>query len=76
MGVPVSRYVKWERGEGTPDSPAVGPLANHERCVIMRRRAGTTQQEIADALGCCRRWVQQMELGRVACDDLLWYWEQ
>jgi DNA-binding transcriptional regulator YiaG len=75
-GVPVSRYVKWESGIETPDSAPVGRLKDNERCVIMRRRVGTTQDEIASALNRCRRWVQMMELGRVPCDDLLWYWEQ
>jgi DNA-binding XRE family transcriptional regulator len=48
----------------------------HERCLIMRRRCKKTQTTVAKELGCSRYWLNQMELGKVSCDTLLWYWEQ
>lgn len=72
-----SMYGKWER-----DVVKGGPfiqfykLEPHERCLLYRRRAEQTQDQVATALECCRWWVNQMERGAVSCDDLLWYWEQ
>jgi len=56
--------------------PAVERLKSHERCLIMRRRCGKTQLQVAKVLGCSRYWLNKMELGLESCDDLLWYWEQ
>lgn len=65
----------WLRAHGV-DIGRVGKLRTYERCVIMRRRSGKTQAQVARELGCSRRWVTLMELGRAPCDDLTWYWEQ
>ena len=53
----------------------IDKLTPAERCLLYRRRAGYTQARVAKELGVCRWWLNQMERGAVACDDLLWYWE-
>lgn len=40
-------------------------------CLILRRRAGFTQAQVAKKIGCCPFWVRQMELGLI--DDLKLY---
>jgi DNA-binding XRE family transcriptional regulator len=50
-------------------------LKDHERCLIMRRRCGKTQVQVAKELAVSRYWLNLMELGKVPCDDLLWFWE-
>lgn len=78
LGLSLSAYSLLERGADVPDSiqvPTLGPLQPHERCLMYRRRAGTTQAEVAKGLEHCRYSVQMMESGRVDCTDLLAYWE-
>ena len=72
----LSRYSFWERGYEDPPSVKVGQLKPHERCLLYRRRAGYSQQQVAEDLGFCRHWINRMENGLESCDDLLWYWEQ
>ena len=54
----------------------IGALQAHERCLLMRRRCGMTQAQVAKKLGCSRYWLGLQELGKVPCDDLTWFWEQ
>ena len=73
----MSKYARWERDAiGTPIGPHVFQLLHHERCLLMRRRAGFTQARVAAELKVCRWWVNKMERGMASCDELLWYWEQ
>ena len=70
-------YGAWENGQGDmPKAPSVTGLTAAERCLIMRRRSGKTQEQVAKELKCSRFWVRLMEKGRAPCDDLTWYWEQ
>lgn len=69
-------YGRWERDDERGPHVEIGKLQVHERCLLYRRRAGSTQQTVADDLGCCRYVVNQMEHGDLSCDDLTWYWEQ
>lgn len=73
--IPLSRYSLWERGldEAVPRA-RIGPLADYERCLLLRRRNARTQAEVAEALGVCRWWLNQMERGEIPCNDLLAYW--
>ena len=70
-------YGGWEQDNGA--GPLIRPverLKMHERCLLYRRRAGTSQAEIARDLGRSRWQVNQMERGEIPCDELLSYWEK
>jgi transcriptional regulator with XRE-family HTH domain len=52
-------------------------ITDKEHCVVYRRRAKITQQEIADELGLSRSWVNAMEVGYAkSVEKLLKYWEK
>lgn len=73
-----TRYSRWERGlepEGSLPRPRVGRLRPYERCLLYRRRAGTSQAQVARDLERCKMWVRQMERGEVDCTELTSYWE-
>ena len=80
--VSTKEYRLWERrDEGsapTPQYPMIRHLSGldpHERCLIHRRRARLTQAQVAELMGLCRWWVNQMERGVAPCDELVHYWE-
>src|SRR5688500_12368401 len=76
LGVSLGAYSAMELGEpGSAKRVAIGRLKSNERCVLMRRRTGSTQLEIARDLGCCRWWVNRMEQGKIDCTPLCCYWE-
>jgi transcriptional regulator with XRE-family HTH domain len=73
------RYGKFERGQICFDLKELAQPENikdHERCLVFRKRAGLTQSEVASSLGQSRYWINQKEMGRVDCTDLLEFWEQ
>lgn len=77
--VPHGVYGRWERGQPTPGyqgvpREAIGVLLPHERCLLLRLRAGTSQQEVADAMGVCRYWVGLMERGAAPTARLEAFW--
>lgn len=76
LGISHSMYGKWERDVVSVEAVEVLPLQAHERCLLYRRRVGHTQEQVAQELGCCRWWLNQMERGVVACDELIHHWEQ
>ena len=76
LGLSLHVYGAWERGDGAPKSAALGQIRSYERCLLYRRRAGYTQAQVAKELGVSRYWLNQMELGRAKCDELICYWEQ
>lgn len=73
-------YQKRETGKTPPSlSPPnieINDLTDAERCFLYRKRCSITQAEIAKDLNLSRYYVNQMELNKVSCDTLLWYWEQ
>lgn len=75
-GVHPDRYRDWEADRRTADQPRrhLGKLLPHEVCVLMRRRAGKTQREVAAAIGLTRLWVIKMEEGAAPVDRLREYW--
>lgn len=86
LKMPVHIYARVENGKLGPSQPAGHPcwqwlsgpataVESHERCLVMRRRCGKTQTDVAKELKCSRYWLNQMEIGNVPCDTLLWYWE-
>lgn len=70
------RYREWEADKRTTDQPRqhLGQLKPHEVCLLLRRRAGKTQREVAAALGCTRLWLIQMESGNAPVERLREYW--
>lgn len=77
FGVPVKIYRSWERSRPPrgrawavePDRPTA-----QERCLVLRRRAGLTQAQVARHLGCSRWWVNQMENGNAPVRALAEFW--
>ncbi len=55
--------------------PELGELTQEEICILLRRRAGLTQEECADKIGVTRFWFNQMEMGKVSSSDLVKFWE-
>lgn len=53
-----------------------GGVKDHERCVILRRRAGPShrQRDVATVLGVSRLWINKMETGQEDCTRLLSHW--
>lgn len=75
-GVSPDRYRDWEKDRRLRDQPRrhLGQLKPHEVCLLLRRRAGKTQREVAADLGCTRLWLVQMENGSAPVDRLREYW--
>ncbi len=70
-------YGRWERDDDEgPSIRSVRPLRKYEQCLLYRRRAGTSQSEVARQLGRSRWWLNQMERGIQPCEELLCYWEK
>lgn len=72
-GVSVGSYAKMERDivSFTPRKSPLLLLDDHERCMILRRRLGKTQKEVARDMGLSRLWVHKMETGQADCAQLL-----
>lgn len=75
-GVHVDKYREWEADERTKDQPwaRLGALKINEVCVLLRRRAGITQRQLAETMGCTRLWINQMERGEAPADRLREHW--
>jgi transcriptional regulator with XRE-family HTH domain len=50
-------------------------LEEYEKLVILRRRTGVKQVEIAHELKLSRTWLNRIERGLVDCSPLRWFWE-
>lgn len=70
------RYREWEADKRVDDQPRkhLGQLKIHEICFLLRRRAGKTQREVAEAIGLTRLWVIKMEEGTAPTERLREYW--
>lgn len=80
-GISYRKYLRCERGLDALSRwgiqpPPLGRLRPHERCILARRRAGLTQEQIAKAIGRCRRLVIMMERGEIPCTKLEEYWSE
>lgn len=49
-------------------------LSNTEMCLVVRRRSGLSQRDVAAKVKCSRRWVNLMEQGAVDCARLIRFW--
>lgn len=78
LGVSRNVYGKLERDEEVPNRTfpvmVVEELTKEEKCLILRRRAGLTQEECAEEIGVTRFWFNQMETGKVCCQSLANFW--
>lgn len=77
LGVSRRLYGEWERDKVKPPRRAVPDITifhTHERCLLLRRKAGLTQEDVAHAIGACRYWVNQMEQGKAPVEALREYW--
>ena len=72
--VTLTRYLSWERGDTPcPYHPKL-TVRKHEHFVIMRRRAGLTQPQLAAELGCTVQWMSRIERGIAPHGLLERYW--
>jgi DNA-binding XRE family transcriptional regulator len=79
FGMTRNTYGRLERDDEDLHSdislPELGELMQEEICILLRRRAGLTQEECADKIGFTRFWFNQMEMGKVSSSDLVKFWE-
>ena len=70
-------YGRLERGDNIQlkiDRPALGDLEDHEKCFVLRRRSGWTQESCVELMGITRYWFNLMELGKAPCEPLTKFW--
>jgi DNA-binding XRE family transcriptional regulator len=75
LKVSLALYGAMELGKTEARRVPIGKLTANERCVLQRKRVGSTQLQVAQDLGVCRWWVNQMESGRQDCTALSSYWD-
>ena len=88
FGVTSLTYGRWERDTAYPGATqhAVswawsdltrrrGSLQPHERCLLYRRRAELSQDNLAKIVHRSRHWVNLMETGAKDCTILIHHWE-
>jgi DNA-binding XRE family transcriptional regulator len=79
FGIHRETYGRIERGQVPQTDDVVGDLgglSDHEKCYILRKRAGRKQIECAQEMGVTRFWFNQMELGKAPCDPLIEFWRR
>lgn len=78
FGVTPQKYFRIEHArEGPIPSKwrfSVKKLKLHEICFLLRRANGLSQHDLAEKIGCCRWWLNQMERGLVPNQELIKYW--
>lgn len=74
LSVSQYRLRAWELGAGEPPRVSLGRLLPHESCFLLRRRSGTSLEELARQLGVTPWWLCQMEGGSAPVDRLLRHW--
>lgn len=85
LKMPVDRYRDFENDRKnvkdnwqeipTNQELAIGELKPFEVCLLLRKRAGLLQREVAAAIGVTRLWVIRMEEGKENASRLRDYWE-
>lgn len=76
-GITRNSYGKLERDDETYTNikiPVLNELTDAEKCLILRRRSGLTQDECAEKIGVTRFWFNRMEVGKVDVSSLVAYW--
>ena len=75
-GVSLVDYKAAESGTKSNLKVAVGRLAPHEICFILRRRSGWTLDELSARVDLTKHWLCQIERGRAPHSSLFHFWEQ
>lgn len=71
LEVPVHCYRRWElEGTGAPEVKLRG-ITQGEQWVVLRRRMGLSQGELASACGCTQTDVTKLERGTARCKLIL-----
>lgn len=79
IGMPLGAYKRAE-ADDTPECwdiepPSIGRLEPHEACLVMRRRAGLTLDDLSYKIGLSKWWLCLMEQGKVPTSPrLLAHW--
>lgn len=79
FGIHRETYGRIERGQIPQTDDVVGDLGglrDHEKCYILRKRAGRKQIDCAQEMGVTRFWFNQMELGKAPCEPLVEFWRR
>lgn len=79
LGTQTIQISLWERGLSPNPVPAcasVDPLKPHERCVLLRKRAELTVNQLAKHIKVSRITVIKMEKGEWNCSRLLDYYKK
>lgn len=73
----VSRYAyqRWENdlGDDIPIIKLMG-VEQAEQFVILRKRSGMTQKELAARMGISRSWLHLVEAGKVSMKQAIEFW--
>lgn len=78
-GISVKAYGRMERDQADSselETPRLGRLKIHEKLMLERSRAGLTQAQMAELLGCSRWWYNKMEQGLTSKESLRRYWKR
>ncbi len=68
-------YRRWESGDVTPvPFVPLNRIRAGEACVILRRRSGFRQVDLAKRMGICRYWLNLMERGKAPPRTLVEFW--
>lgn len=81
FNVSLTTYSRWERGivpfnRNICNKVRFSQLSAREKCFIYRKRCNMTLWDVAKQLKLSKYYVNLMELGKVDCDVLIWFWEQ
>lgn len=81
LTVNLQKVKNWEAGAELFDPVLVlryqpFAISKSEWSIITRRRAGWTQEHVAESLGVELSLIKRMEGGTIPCDDLVKFWEQ
>lgn len=75
-GITLDVLLDWEKGRRRPLTPARRlHLRPFEVCMLLRKRCGHSQTQMAELLGVSRVLINQMEVGKLPADRLVQYWE-
>jgi len=79
LGTSYRVYGKWERDESAAQSPKSVRVkarpSKLETCILLRRRAGMKQRELASKMLCSTGWIKVLESGRSDYEESLYdFW--
>lgn len=60
----IGEFFGWERKFSPPPDVDLDELTDGERCFILRKRKGLSQQAVAEAIDCTSAFITMMERGK------------